>query len=239
MALPVHEITEATIEAALFARNTKAKSTIKARTGIIKSVINGKGAQRKAKDIKIMSIAQVAKALRATRTPAERRAVALLLFAGIRPFVGSGEIMRLQWEAIEGDHIYVSPEVSKTGTDRHIPITPRLARLIRGHPATGPVVPSNYKRRIDRIRKDAGISGEADITRHTFASHFLSAYGEEATKNAMGHTQGSSTLFRHYRRSVTREQGLSYLGIKGLVAFTASNTGVDQDFKDSQAFKSS
>lgn len=63
------------------------------------------------------------------------------------------------------------------------------------------------------IRKAAGVTAH-DVTRHTFASHFLAWQGEASTKNAMGHTAGSSTLFRHYRRAVTEEAGKTYFGVK-------------------------
>jgi integrase len=132
------------------------------------------------------------------------RVVALLLFAGIRPDAEAGEISRLQWEAVGETEIYVSPEVSKVG-DRHVPITPRLRRLLRGHPKSGSVVPAGWRRAWQRIRRVSGISEMQDVCRHTFASNHLAAFGEDATKQAMGHTAGSSTLFRHYRRAITRE----------------------------------
>ena len=69
------------------------------------------------------------------------------------------------------------------------------------------MIPTGWPRRIARIRRKAGVHGEQDITRHTFASHFLVAFGEDAAKNAMGHTAGSRTLFKHYRRAVSEEDG--------------------------------
>ena len=142
-------------------------------------------------------------------------AVALLLFAGIRPSAEDGEISRLQWEAVdsvEPGHIYVSAAVSKTNTDRHILITPRLGRLLRGHPKMGPVIPANWPRVYARLRKEARLGREQDLLRHTFASNFLVAYGDDRCKEAMGHTPGSTTLFRHYRRSVVAAAGEKYFG---------------------------
>jgi integrase len=85
-----------------------------------------------------------------------------------------------------------------------------LRKLIKGHPKSGSVLPAKYEKRIQELRKAAGIAGKQDITRHTFASHFLAGYGEDATKAAMGHTPNSRTLFQHYRRAVTKEQGKKY-----------------------------
>lgn len=149
--------------------------------------------------------------LRACESPEERRAVALLLFAGIRPDSEGGEIARLQWEDVGADQIYIAAEVAKTGTDRHIPITPRLARLLRGRDTTGPVVPANWKRVYQRIRKAAGVTGQ-DVTRHTFASNYLAAYGIDSARQAMGHSQTSATILRHYRRAVTEAAGRKHFG---------------------------
>ncbi len=98
----------------------------------------------------------------------------------------------------------------KTGTDRHIPITPRLRRLIKDHPQDGPVIPANWRRVYKKLRRAAGIRREQDITRHTFASNCLAAYGEHAAKQALGHTANSSTLFRHYRAAVTEAAGKKF-----------------------------
>jgi hypothetical protein len=54
-----------------------------------------------------------------------------------------------------------------------------------------------------------------DGTRHAFASHHLVAFGEASTQAAMGHTEGSRTLFRHYRRAVPEEAGKKYFGDHG------------------------
>jgi integrase len=82
--------------------------------------------------------------------------------------------------------------------------------LLKGHPASGPVAPAGWRRSWQRIRKEAGIGHMQDVLRHTFASHYLAAYGEDAAKQALGHAAGSTTLFRHYRRAVTELQGKAF-----------------------------
>ncbi|MEX1116795.1 MAG: hypothetical protein WEB53_16225 [Akkermansiaceae bacterium] len=97
--------------------------------------------------------------------------------------------------------------MSKVG-DRHIPITRRLRRLLRDHPASGPVILANWRRVYKQLWAAVDeIAGKQDITRHTFASHYLAAFGEMPAKSAMGPTAGSSTLFRHYRQAVTEVAG--------------------------------
>jgi len=213
MDTPVQLLTPEVIRAAVIAGGAGSKSTVALVERMVSAVLNERGKERRAERIEIMTASQCARMLRACEDAAERRAVALLLFAGIRPSTDEGEITRLDWETFTPGEIYVPPEVSKTGTDRHIPITPRLARLIRGHPKEGTVIPSGWKRKYDRLRKAAEIVGKADITRHTFASHFLAAFGADATKQAMGHTAGSDTLFRRYRRAVNEATGKAFFGL--------------------------
>lgn len=200
-------ISDASIETALRANGATSTATVAARRARVVAVMAAKEKRGRAAPPDIMTVKQCAAMIRACRTPAERHAVALLLFAGIRP---DGEFGRLDWSDVGADHITIHPEASKTGTDRHIPIKPRLARLLKGRPAAGPVIPPNWQRRIQAIRKTAGIAGKQDITRHTFASHYLAAWGEAATKQAMGHTEGSTTLFRHYRRAVLDAAGVKF-----------------------------
>jgi integrase len=212
MARRVALITPGIIESALRSHGAKADSTVKARAARVKSVLAARGNKRRGKNIKIMTEDQCRHMLNACKSPEETWAVALLLFAGIRPSVEDGEITRLDWEAVGETEIYISPDVSKTGTDRHIPITPRLRELLKGRPKEGTVIPARWRLIYQRLRKAAGVSGEQDITRHTFASHFLAAYGENAAKSAMGHTKDSDTLFRHYRRAVTEREGKGFFG---------------------------
>jgi len=207
MGMPCGELSDEAIERALRAHGAKAATTMAARKARVLAVLNFREvATRRPGVISILSVAQAAKVLRACGTAEERRVIALLMFAGIRPDAEHGEISRLQWEAVGKREIYVSPEVSKVG-DRHVLIKPRLRRLLRGHPEKGPVMPAGWRRAWQRIRRVAGISEMQDVLRHTFASNYLAAYGEQAAKLAMGHTQGSDTLFRHYRRAVTKEAG--------------------------------
>jgi integrase len=210
MASRLCDITPAMLTAALRENGAASQSTLDTRRRYVSAAMNYETKHRKRTHIDIMTAEQVEQMIQACESPEERRAVALLLFAGIRPSAEDGEISRLDWSAVGKTEIYISRAVSKT-SDHHIPITPRLRRLLRGHPKTGPAVPANWRRVYARLRGSVvGIAGKQDITRHTFASHYLAAYGEEATKRAVGHTAGSSTLFRHYRAAVTEADGKRY-----------------------------
>lgn len=207
MAMRCAQLTPETLRDALEAGGAKARSTLDHRMRYVMAVMNFKQRHRKTTSIAIMSVTQVRRFILAGVNTPERMVAAVLIFAGIRPDAEDGEISRLDWSAFSGSEIYMSDLITKTGTDRRIPICKRLARIIKGHPASGPVMPSNWRRAYKRMRKAAGIKMEQDITRHTFASNFLAAYGEHPTKQAMGHSANSSTLFRHYRRAVNEDVG--------------------------------
>jgi integrase len=197
------------IEKAITEGKSLKRSSIDHRARYIRAVLGHRERHHKAETPDLMTTGQVEALLCACATVDEKRCVAVLLFAGIRPDAQRGEISRLDWEAFKDGRIYVSRDVSKVG-DRYVPITPRLARSIKGHPKTGPVTPTNWKKAWARLRKAAGVSHLSDCTRHAFASHALAAWGEDAAKAAMGHTEGSRTIFRHYARAVTKEQGEAY-----------------------------
>lgn len=210
MSMRCSTLTKTFIEAALVKFGARSEKTVHARFARVLAVVNAKKKRPRLGAPEIMTVNQCARMLRACRNKAEVRAVALLLFAGIRPDKLDGEITRLDWSNVGSDHITIVDATSKTHTDRLIPITPRLRRLLKGHPASGSVLPPNWQRRISHLRKLADILGKQDITRHTFASHFLAAFGEDDTKNAMGHAQNSRTLFKHYRHAVAKSVGVKY-----------------------------
>jgi integrase len=190
----------------------KKLSTIETRERYLSAIRNFEIKHRKAEDIYIMPIWQCAKMLRACETAEQRRCVALLLFAGIRPSAEDGEIRRMDWEMVGADTIEIPARVAKTKTKRYIPILPRLARLLRGHPTSGKVIPKNWPRVYQRLRKAAGLVMEQDATRHTFASNLLAYYeGDEGkTKSAMGHVENSRTLFQHYNEAVPFKAGKKF-----------------------------
>ncbi len=211
MAMRCAELTREVMDKLLREHGAASISTLQMRRARVLAVLNYQERVRGTKGtVAILTPAQAGRVLRACVTPEERRVVALLLWAGIRPDAENGELARLKWDCVGKTEIYVSAEVAKTNTDRHIPITGRLRRLLRDHDADGPVCPAGWRRAWQRIRRVAGIAAMQDVCRHTFASNILAAFGEDAAKQAMGHTKGSEVLFRHYRRAVTREAGLRY-----------------------------
>jgi len=213
METPCGLLNRQVLKAAVEEHRSRNAGTVKMSMLRVMAVLSGKERQEaKRAEVTILTVGQAARLLRVCERREERWVVAILLFAGVRPDVEYGEIGRLEWEAFSAGEIYLSGEVSKTPQDRRIPICPRLRRLLRGHPKTGRVIPNGWKKAWQRIRRDAGISHLADVCRHTFASNYLGAHGEAEAKQALGHTAGSATLFRFYRRAVTSAAGRKFLG---------------------------
>lgn len=206
MGMPCGAINREVIEAAILEGGTVSRSTLDVRIRWVTSILNYRERHKRTAEIVILTEEECAALLAACGTREERWTVALLLYAGIRPDAEHGEISRLEWSAVGASEIYISPGGSKTGSDRHIKIRPVLKRLLKGHPKSGDVKPRDWKRRWTVIRKAAGVTAP-DSLRHTCASHHLAAFGEDETKQMLGHAAGSSTLFRFYRRAVTKEEG--------------------------------
>ncbi len=209
MPVPCGAIDRQRIEEALQESGALARSTIDMRSRYVLAIIGFRERHRKSSTIHILTADQQKAVFAACESQEERRVVALLLYAGIRPDSESGEISRLDWENVSKSEIYVPQEASKTGSDRIIPIKPVLQRALKGHPESGPVIPAGWKKAWQRIRKTAGIGHMQDVCRHTFASHYL-VFGEDACKAALGHSASSSTLFRHYRRAVSEAQAKAF-----------------------------
>ena len=109
-------------------------------------------------------------------------AVSLMLYAGVRP----NEVERLTWSQIQLDRgiIRILPQHSKTGGARHITIHPPLAAILRQthhHDPQTRICPANWRRYWTELHRLAGWHPttdpwQADILRHTFASHHLAAF---------------------------------------------------------------
>lgn len=132
------------------------------------------------------------------------KTMALLLFAGIRP---TGELSRISESNIRADHIAISGDESKTGDDRHIPISANLRAWLDAHHAEK-IQPLGWGRMYRAIRKQAGMV-EQDVARHTFASAFYRLHGERETMAAMGHTSFKTTE-RFYKRAITEAEAADY-----------------------------
>lgn len=102
---------------------------------------------------------------------------ALCLFAGIRPCVLSGEIMKLRPEHVRLDTgtIHIEPEVSKVRMKRLVTIQPNLAAWLRAYPLDRYViVPDNAQRLRRKVFEEFGLTH--DVMRHTFISMHVAKF---------------------------------------------------------------
>ena len=99
-----------------------------------------------------------------------RFSLSLMLYGGIRPT----EVSRLQagdinWE--EG-HVIIRPRASKTGGGRAVPL-----RGVRGIRKRDRLIPRNWKRRWQALRRAAGFRHWVpDVCRHTFATYHAAMF---------------------------------------------------------------
>lgn len=166
-------------------------------------------------------------------------AVALMMFAGIRP----REVERLAWADIDWEEkvVSVAPRHSKTGGSRHVSILPRLEKILRERaaafavparnvpaaddaPAPAPrrICPPNWQRKWARIRRAAGWTfpqnpWRQDVLRHTFASYHLKFFRNlPLLQCEMGHSSPKLLQTRYLSmRGVTRAAAEQFWKVDG------------------------
>jgi integrase len=150
-------------------------------------------------------------------------------FAGLR----ESEIKRLDWRDVDlrRGFIEVKAEKAKTAKRRIVRIHPNLAQWLAPYSAmSGPVVPSNSRKKLDAVRKAAGLQRwSQNGLRHSFASYRLAATNDAASVAAeLGHST-SQMLFQNYRELVRPEEAERYWKIvpseaaRNIVGFCNAN----------------
>jgi integrase len=173
--------------------------------GALKIKVPAKG------EIGILKVIEATKLL-AVCPPEILPAVAIGLFAGLR----REEIARLDWQEVNLDRGFIEVKASKakTAQRRIVEMSRNLRTWLRPHLALdGAVRPSEaiFRERLSEASKTAGIAQwPHNALRHSFASFHLAMH-EDAAKTALmlGHTE-STTLFKHYRELVRREDAVKF-----------------------------
>ena len=138
---------------------------------------------------------------------------ALALFAGIRPCVRHGEILKLRPEHVRLDTgvILIEPEVSKVRMKRNVAIQPNLAAWLTAYPLKKfPIIPANLQHERARIAKLFDLSH--DIMRHTFISMHVGKFrsmGEAALQAG----NSESIIRKHYLDLKTKEESEQFFAI--------------------------
>jgi integrase len=143
-------------------------------------------------------------------------ALALCLFAGLRPW----EACRLEWSAVDraAKLIRVPANVAKTGRARILEdLPPAIWRhLPRRPPSAGRICllrPDEFTR---YVRQSAGIKPwPHDALRHTFASYHVALFNDPGKASLlMGHEGRTTLLHRHYRGLATKAEARKFWAIK-------------------------
>ena len=146
---------------------------------------------------------------------------ALALFAGIRPCVRHGEILKLKPEHVRLDTgvILIEPEVSKVRMKRSVAIQPNLASWLKAYPLDRfPIIPANLQHTRAAVAKVFDLSH--DIMRHTFISMHVGNFrsmGEAALQAG----NSESIIRKHYLDLKTKEEAAAFFGIMPKHATTA------------------
>jgi len=161
--------------------------------------------------------------LRAGELRRYRAAVALALFAGVRPGeLGEGDKPPLRWEHVqEADRVVRVPaEVSKTRVTRVLEGLPEalwawLAAVPREE-KVGPVAPGRFRQVVRPARRLLGLEvWPADCTRHSFASYAVALLGDAGQVALwLGHEGDQRLLHRHYRGLVSRADAERFFGLR-------------------------
>ena len=138
---------------------------------------------------------------------------ALALFAGIRPCLRTGEILKLKPEHVRLDTgvIHIEPEVSKVRMKRNVTIQPNLAAWLMAYPLEKfPIIPANLQHERARIAKEFALSH--DIMRHTFISMHVAKFrsmGEAALQAG----NSESIIRKHYLDLKTAAEAEKFFSI--------------------------
>lgn len=144
-------------------------------------------------------------------------AVVIMAFAGVRPV---GELGGLDWEQVDFDdaHIYITGKTAKARNARRIPMEDNLVAWLKSIPKAerkGPVRPANWKRKWQLIRKQAGLSADNDVLRHSFATYYHKVHTDPtALREALGHST-QQVLFNNYLNLHTKQkEAIAYWSIR-------------------------
>jgi integrase len=137
----------------------------------------------------------------------------LCLFAGIRPCVRTGEILRLQPEHIDLDAgvIRIDCEVAKVREPRNVTIQPNLAAWLRAYPLKEfPIIPANLQHVREKVVEKFNLTH--GVMRHSYISMFVAKFrsiGEAALQAG----NSESIIRKHYLDLKSMAEAEQFFGI--------------------------
>ena len=136
--------------------------------------------------------------------------LAIGAFAGLR----EAEIKRLDWSEVDQrrGHIEVKSSKAKSARRRIVEMQPNLREWLRPYAEmAGAVVPANSRKKLDLVRKTAGLTRWPNNgLRHSYASYRLAAiHDAPRVASELGHTS-PQMLYSTYRELVLPEEAKRY-----------------------------
>lgn len=166
----------------------------------VRLVERKKVVEREIVPLKLDETKRLFSAARRTKNANCIAAVALLLYAGIRP----REVRRMKWRDMDlrENTITVRSQCSKTGGVRQVEICPALRRILLrcAEESECEVCPKNWQKKWRQIRSESGFDGcwVQDILRHTYASYHAKHFGDlPRLQLNMGHSDLSLLRARY------------------------------------------
>ena len=146
---------------------------------------------------------------------------ALATFAGLRPSVDDGEIVKIgqlgdpaRVVDLDLGVIRITPEIAKTNHVRRIKIRPNLAEWLARYPLRRfPINVPHMRVYIANARRACGLAGKDDILRHTFISMHVGKFrslGEAALEAG----NSESIIRKHYLEMVSEAEAESFWSIR-------------------------
>ena len=174
----------------------------------IKQILRKKVIEKEILPLKLFEIKRIIANAKKENNGIYLPAVALLVFAGIRP----REVRRLTWQDIDlqENTITVRSLCSKTGGVRQVEIMPQLKRILLSYnpQPQQKICPVNWLRRWQKIRNNAGFGGGwvQDVLRHTYASFFAKRFKDlPRLQLNMGHSNQMLLCHRYINmRNISR-----------------------------------
>lgn len=134
-------------------------------------------------------------------------------FAGLR----RAELLRLNWKDVDlkEKFIRVTPEQSKTGQRRLVPIQPNLSMWLRPNARSKGLVCRNARipYRTTAVAAELGIPWPNNALRHSYASYRL-AQCQDAAKVALEMGNSPAIIFRHYQQLVTPTEAKAWWNLR-------------------------
>lgn len=161
-----------------------------------------------------------AKALLENAAAGERSALAVMLFAGVRPeeLAGDGKDW-LRWEHVNTTEriLRIPGEISKTGQTRILENLPEtLWAWLEPRDAAATVSPVTRRTLIDHGKLAARMKlWPQDCLRHSFATYAMALLHEPGRISVwLGHQGDPTMLHRHYRGLATKAQAEAFFALR-------------------------